>query len=91
MVCKGLLGHAWGMKSSILATPRMASMNFWRTPLNRYAMRTCLRYRWRKMRLRMVVGNMTKTCIGSHDLLDHCILDELKSGTRWARHAVSAL
>ena len=59
-------GRAWGMKSSIRAAPRMASMNFWRTPLNRYAMRTCLRYRWRRMRLRMVVGKITRTCI-SHE------------------------
>ena len=69
-VCRGLQGRAWGMKSSIRATPRMASMNFWRTPLNRYAMRTCLRYRCRKMRLRMVVGKITKTCMSLYDSFD---------------------
>ena len=54
--------RAWGMKSSMRATPSRASMNFWRTPLNRYAVRTCRRYRCRRIRRRMVVGKITKTC-----------------------------
>ena len=57
------------LQQHTLLMPSSASRNFWRQPWKMYEPRTWRRYRWRRIRRRMVVGYAANTCVHPIQLL----------------------